>query len=46
MLQYISPDYVHILDKGKIVRSGGFELGIELDEKGYEKILPGQSELF
>ncbi len=43
MLQYIEPDYVHILDNGKIVRSGGHELGIELDEKGYEQILAGQA---
>ncbi len=39
MLQYIKPDYVHILSDGKIVRSGGYELGIELDKKGYEHIL-------
>lgn len=41
MLQYIRPDYVHILADGKIARSGGYELGIELDEKGYEHILRG-----
>ncbi|MEE9165767.1 MAG: Fe-S cluster assembly ATPase SufC [Nitrospinota bacterium] len=39
MLQYIQPDFVHILADGKIVRSGGYELGIELDKKGYEHIL-------
>ena len=39
MLQYIKPDYVHILSGGKIARTGGYELGVELDEKGYEHIL-------
>ncbi len=41
MLQYIQPDYVHILSDGKIVRSGGYELGKELDERGYDHILKG-----
>lgn len=39
MLQYIKPDYVHILADGKIARSGGYELGVELDKKGYEHTL-------
>jgi Fe-S cluster assembly ATP-binding protein len=39
MLEYIKPDYVHILADGKIAKSGGYELGVELDEKGYEHIL-------
>ena len=30
------PDYVHVLIKGKIVKSGGPELALELEEKGYE----------
>lgn len=41
MLQYVKPDYVHILSDGNIVRSGGYELGIELDQKGYEHVLKG-----
>lgn len=41
MLEYIKPDYVHILSDGKIVRSGGFELGEELDQKGYKHVLTG-----
>ncbi len=36
LLEYIVPDYVHVLYKGKIVRSGGKELALELEEKGYE----------
>lgn len=35
LLDYIVPDYVHILYKGKIVKSGGKELALELEEKGY-----------
>ena len=35
LLKYIEPDVVHVLIDGKIVRSGGKELAIELEEKGY-----------
>ncbi len=38
MLNYITPDQVHVLYKGKIVRSGGSELAAELEEKGYDWI--------
>ena len=34
-LKYVEPDIVHVLIKGKIVKSGGKELAIELEEKGY-----------
>jgi Fe-S cluster assembly ATP-binding protein len=36
LLQYIVPDYVHVLYEGKIVKSGGKELALELEEKGYD----------
>ncbi|MCB2220305.1 MAG: Fe-S cluster assembly ATPase SufC [Bacteroidetes bacterium] len=36
LLEYIIPDFVHVLFDGKIVKSGGKELAIELEEKGYE----------
>ncbi|OGG48104.1 MAG: Fe-S cluster assembly ATPase SufC [Candidatus Handelsmanbacteria bacterium RIFCSPLOWO2_12_FULL_64_10] len=36
LLNYIVPDYVHVLVKGRIVRSGGKELALALEEKGYE----------
>lgn len=36
LLNYIVPDFVHVLYKGKIVRSGGRELALELEEKGYD----------
>ena len=36
LLDYIVPDYVHVLYNGKIVKSGGKELALELEEKGYD----------
>ncbi len=36
LLDYIIPDFVHVLYKGKIVKSGGKELALELEEKGYD----------
>ena len=38
LLDYIVPDYVHVLYKGRIVKSGGKELALELEEKGYDWI--------
>ena len=36
LLNYIVPDYVHVLSDGKIIRSGNRELAVELEEKGYD----------
>ena len=36
LLNYIVPDYVHVLSGGRIVKSGGRELALELEAKGYE----------
>jgi Fe-S cluster assembly ATP-binding protein len=36
LLNYIVPDYVHVLSGGRIVRSGGRELALELEARGYE----------
>jgi|TARA_Y100000590_G_scaffold338718_1_gene386036 FeS assembly ATPase SufC len=36
LLDYIKPDFVHVLMNGKIVKSGGSELALELEKKGYE----------
>jgi Fe-S cluster assembly ATP-binding protein len=36
LLNYIVPDRVHVLSEGKIVRSGGKELALELEDKGYD----------
>ena len=41
LLNYIIPDFVHVLVDGKIVRSGDKNLAIELEEKGYDKIIEG-----
>jgi len=38
LLDYIVPDYVHVLYNGKIVKTGGKELALELEEKGYDWI--------
>ena len=40
LLNYIVPDYVHVLANGRIVKSGGKELALELEAKGYDWI-PG-----
>ncbi len=39
LLNYIIPDYVHVLAGGRIIRSGGKELALELEEKGYDWLL-------
>ncbi|MDX1679967.1 MAG: Fe-S cluster assembly ATPase SufC [Akkermansiaceae bacterium] len=36
LLEYIKPDHVHVMSEGKIVKSGGPELALELEEKGYD----------
>ena len=41
LLNYIVPDFVHVLAGGRIVTSGGKELALELEEKGYDWLLEG-----
>jgi Fe-S cluster assembly ATP-binding protein len=41
LLDYIVPDYVHVLSSGRIVKSGGKELALELEAKGYSWIETG-----
>ena len=41
LLDYIIPDYVHVLSAGRIVKSGGKELALELEKKGYGWIETG-----
>jgi len=36
ILNYIVPDHVHVMVQGRIVRSGGKELALELEERGYD----------
>lgn len=40
LLNYIQPDFVHVLYNGKIIKSGGKELALELEDKGYDWIKP------
>ncbi len=40
LLDYIVPDYVHVLADGRVVRSGGKELALELEERGYDWLKP------
>jgi Fe-S cluster assembly ATP-binding protein len=41
LLDYVQPDFVHVLADGKIVKSGGSELALELEEKGYNWLESG-----
>ena len=43
LLEYIIPDFVHVLYQGRIVKSGGKELALELEEKGYDWIKEDQT---
>lgn len=45
LLDYIVPDFVHVLYNGKIVKSGGKELAYELEEKGYDWIKSENTEV-
>jgi Fe-S cluster assembly ATP-binding protein len=42
LLDYIIPDYVHVLYNGRIVRTGGKDLALELEEKGYDWIIQNE----
>lgn len=42
LLDYIVPDYVHVLYKGKIIKSGDKSLALELEEKGYDWLIGGE----
>ena len=43
LLDYIVPDYVHVLVDGRIVKTGPKELALELEEKGYDWIIEEQA---
>src|SRR5437773_9847472 len=43
LLNYIVPDFVHVLTDGRIVRSGGKDLALELEEKGYGWLEPAEA---
>lgn len=42
LLDYIVPDFIHVLYQGKIIKSGGKDLALELEEKGYDWITKGE----
>jgi Fe-S cluster assembly ATP-binding protein len=44
LLDYIVPDYVHVLSQGRIVRSGTRELALELEQRGYGWLIQGSDE--
>ena len=44
LLNYIVPDYVHVLANGRILKSGGKELALELEEKGYDWVIEPRGE--
>lgn len=39
LLEYIKPDYVHVLYNGKIIKSGGADLALELEKRGYDWLI-------
>jgi len=41
LLNYIVPDYVHVLANGRILKSGGKDLALELEDKGYDWVTSG-----
>ena len=43
LLDYIVPDYVHVLSDGKIIKSGSKELAFELEERGYDWLVEQSS---
>lgn len=40
LLDYIKPDFVHVMLNGKLIQTGGPELALELEEKGYDWLMP------
>ena len=39
LLNYIAPDYVHVMDSGRIIKTGGKELALELESRGYDWVV-------
>jgi Fe-S cluster assembly ATP-binding protein len=44
LLNYIQPDFVHVLSGGRIIETGGKELALELENRGYDWLIEGQDE--
>jgi len=45
LLNYIVPDFVHVLYKGKIIKSGTKDLALELEERGYDWLIKEEAEV-
>jgi Fe-S cluster assembly ATP-binding protein len=43
LLDYIVPDFVHVLSGGRILKSGDRSLALELEKRGYDWVLEGQT---
>lgn len=43
LLEYIVPDYVHVMANGRIIRTGGKDLALELEERGYDWVLEAEA---
>ncbi|MGZ3742144.1 MAG: Fe-S cluster assembly ATPase SufC, partial [Bdellovibrionota bacterium] len=43
MLSYVKPDFVHVFLEGRIAKSGGADLALELEERGYEWLEGGKA---
>ena len=41
LLNYIVPDFVHVMDDGRIIKTGGKELALELETRGYDWVGAG-----
>jgi len=41
LLNYIQPDYVHVMVEGRILKTGGKELALELESRGYDWVREG-----
>mgnify|MGYP000900634918 CR=1 FL=1 len=41
LLDYIKPDFVHVLAKGKIIKTGDHQLALELEKRGYDWLTEG-----
>ena len=42
LLNYITPDYVHVMESGRVIKTGGKELALELESRGYDWLLDGK----
>ena len=43
LLNYITPDYVHVMEGGRVIRTGGKELALELESRGYDWLLDARA---